>query len=317
MNICVTGGSGFVGSKLVENLNSKGYQIKLLTRKSRSDNKNLFFISDLTNQKLSLSDFLNSANLIFHCAGEINNEPLMRELHVKGTQKLLMEINHEITKTGNSLHFVQLSSCGSYGSPINANQRRVITEDSPCLPTGEYEVTKTLSDELVIEYGKKQPLFSYTILRPTCVIGETMPNNSLRSLVRIIKKGLFFYISTNKSIASYIHVDDVVDALVICGTDPRAKNQIFNISNDCELNQIIESIRKKSPAIKAPICIPELPIRLLASLTKPFQNTLTQSRIDALVSKTTYPVKKMYDVLGYKPKIAIDKFIVEMFFKEL
>lgn len=317
MKVCITGGNGFIGNSLIKALKKKQVKIISVTRNKFIKDVHVDYICvDLSDKKAPLKNLFNNVNCIYNCAGEIKNEKLMYALHVDGTKRLLDEVDKKITASDIPIHWVQLSSCGSYGPPSQANQRRVITEDSQCRPVGEYEVTKTLADELIIDFAKKQPLFTYTILRPSAVIGVLMPNNSVRSLVNVIEKGLFFYVASKTSMVSYIHVDDVVEALVICGSDPRAVNQIFNISNDCELNEIIESIREKSPNIKVPFCVPEKLVRLIACLTRPFQSMLTKSRIDALVSRTTYPVTKIHNILGFSPRIAIPKSMTDMFCKK-
>lgn len=317
MKACVTGGSGFIGNSLIKALVKHEVNIISVTRKKLAKNGLVdYFHVDLSEREAPLESLLHNVSCIYNCAGEIKNKKLMHALHVDGTTRLLDEVAKKIQVFKQPIHWVQLSSCGSYGSPIKADQSRVITEDSKCNPVGEYEVTKTLADELIIDFAKKQPLFTYTILRPTAVIGESMPNNSVRALVKMVEKGLFFYVASKNSITSYIHVDDVVDALILCGTDPRAINQVFNISNDCELYEIIEIIREKSPNIKAPFCVPEKLVRLVSFLTKPFQSMLTQSRIDALVSQTIYPSTKIFNTLNFTPKHAIPEAIVEMFCKE-
>lgn len=314
MKVCVTGGNGFIGNSLIKALKKNQVKIISVTRNKFIKDVLIDYICvDLSDKKASFISLFNNVNCIYNCAGEIKNEKLMFALHVDGTKSLLKEVEKNIRTLNQPIHWVQLSSCGSYGPPLKANESRVITEDSKCSPVGDYEITKTLADELIIDFAKKQPLFTYTILRPSVVVGSTMTNNSVRSLVSVIKKGLFFYVSSKTSIVSYIHVDDVIEALLICGTDPRAINQVFNISNDCELNEIVESIREKMPNIKAPISVPENLVRLIASLTKPFQSTLTQSRIDALVSRTTYPITKIQNTLNFSPKISIPMAVTLMF----
>lgn len=316
LKICVTGASGFIGKSLVAQLTALGHSVNLLTRvaKTSKDQKE-YFVANLLDENASLDSFLVDASIIYHCAGEIKNSLLMHDLHVNGTKRLLASVRAIIGATKQRIHWVQLSSVGAYGPPEGvANKLRVVNEETPCKPVGEYEVTKTMADDLVIEFAETEPLFTYTILRPSNVIASVMPNQSLRSLVGMVKRRLFFYIGTRTAVANYVHLDDVVDALVICGTDIRGRGHVFNLSNDCALSDMVDVIAKSS-GIKPPsVCVPELPLRLLLKLISlMFRTPLTQERIDALVRHTYYPTNKLRDVLRFVPKRDIPQAVGYMF----
>lgn len=320
MNICVTGGGGFIGKALVDKLIDHGHTVYLLTRiKSVSTEYKKYFVANLLDENVSLDAFLDDVSVVYHCAGEIKNTSLMYGLHVDGTRHMLAAVQSKIKATKQGIHWVQLSSVGAYGPPAGAaNEQRVVTEETPCKPVGEYEVTKTMADELVIEFAKTEPLFTYTILRPSNVVASSMPNQSLRSLVGMIKSRLFFYIGSHTAVATYVHLDDVVAALLLCGTDTRANGQVFNLSNDCALSRMVGMIAKSS-GIKPPnVCVPEWPLRLFVKLTSPLVRTpLTQNRIDALVRHTYYSTNKLRDILGFVPKHDIPAAACHMFDEKL
>ncbi|MDO9125232.1 NAD(P)-dependent oxidoreductase [Methylotenera sp.] len=321
INIAITGGSGFIGQRLVDGLEVAGFNyIRPLTRKKRiSTTSRRYYVGDLSDKNVSLAGFLDDVEVIYHCAGEIKNTSLMRALHVDGTASLLKAVSKQIKVTQRPIHWVQLSSVGAYGSPEgSASERRIVTEATSCNPLGEYEVTKTMADELVIQFAEAEPLFSYTILRPSNVIGASMTNQSLRSLINMIKKRLFFYIGSRSAVATYIHVDDVVSALMLCGTDLRARGQVFNLSNDCALSEIVSAIAKAS-GFKAPnLCVPENLLRFIVKLTSWLVRIpLTQDRIDALVRHTHYPTTKIKEVLDFVPQHDIPSAVTFMFKDEL
>ena len=320
MKICVTGAGGFIGKALVGQLTAQGHIINLLTRveKSSTVDKN-YFVANLLDENVSLDAFLGDASVIYHCAGEIKNVSLMHGLHVDGTRRLLAAVRAKIKATKQGIHWVQLSSVGAYGPPAGAvNEWRVVTEETPCKPVGEYEVTKTIADELVKEFAKTEPLFTYTILRPSNVVASSMPNQSLRSLVGMIKRRLFFYIGSRMAVATYVHLDDVVAALLLCGTDTRAQGQVFNLSNDCALSHMVGMIAKTSVITPPNVCVPEWPLRLFVKLVSPLVRTpLTQDRIDALVRHTYYSTNKLRDILGFVPKHDIPVDVCHMFDEKL
>jgi nucleoside-diphosphate-sugar epimerase len=86
---------------------------------------------------------------------------------------------------------VQLSSVGVYGQPVELGLPRVVTEHTKPDAVGQYEQTKTASDSLVLEVGHRG-FVTPTIVRRSIVFGADMPNPSLRSLAKVVRRGLFF-----------------------------------------------------------------------------------------------------------------------------
>jgi nucleoside-diphosphate-sugar epimerase len=113
-----------------------------------------------------------------------------------------------------------------------------------------------------------------------------MPNKSFKSLIDSILKKRFFYIGSRESMTNYVFIDDVVDALMLCAKLPNAKNEIFNLSNDCKLSDIVCYISYAHAMSSSRPCLPEALVRFLVKLTPWFiKSPLTQSRIDSLVAK--------------------------------
>jgi nucleoside-diphosphate-sugar epimerase len=183
MQVCVTGANSFIGRYLVKALFHQGHLVRVLTRQ----NGNIFpanvqvVTGDLTREDCALDQFMNGFEVLFHCAGEVSDIQVMRLLHVEGTKRLIQSALKECARAGQTVHWVQLSSVGAYGPPHGRPQTdRVVTEDTISHPANEYEVTKTIADELVIQASKSGAI-TYTILRPSNVFGTKMTNQSLRT----------------------------------------------------------------------------------------------------------------------------------------
>ncbi|WP_422671739.1 NAD-dependent epimerase/dehydratase family protein [Candidatus Methylopumilus planktonicus] len=313
---CVSGGSGFIGAKLVEKLISQGFSVRVLTRNSRS----IFpegveiFCADLTSPTCILKSFFSGCDIFFHCAGELNNSMNMSTLHEDGIQRLLKAFSDEKDLTSRRMHWVQLSSAGVYGKLINHPAKvRKISELSRIHPFAEYEVTKAKADNLLLEAAKSSK-FTFSILRPTTIVGLDMSNQSFRHLVESIIKRNFFYIGSINSLSNYIHVDDVVSLLLLCSRSSKATNQIFNLSNDCKLSDIVLSLSLYKKIKHTNTIVPEWLVRFIVFITPSFFNLpLTQKRIDALVSKTHYSNSKIKRILKFSPKRFIPEFAVEYF----
>jgi nucleoside-diphosphate-sugar epimerase len=311
---CVSGGSGFVGKRLVEQLMSEGFLVRVLThnrKRSFPDGVEVFY-TDLASTTCNLKRFFLGCDIFFHCAGDIQNPIHMHALHVDGVERLLKAFCEEINLAGHSMHWVQLSSVGVYGKSINHPAKvRKISELSKNQPYGEYEITKAKADKLLLEAAKSNK-FTFSILRPTNIVGLDMPNQSFRGLVESIVKRRFFYIRSIHSVSNYIHLDDVVSALLLCSHSPKATNQIFNLSNDCKLSDIVLSLSLDKKMKYKNLIVSEWLIRFMVSITPSFFNfPLTQNRIDALISRTYYSNSKIERLLKFLPKRSIPEFAVE------
>ncbi len=306
MKVLVAGASGFIGSLLTKKLVKSGFNVCVLTRSLNKTFPNgvKVVIGDLCSSNLNLSGVIDDCDVIFNCAGEINDTKKMYALHVQGTQKLLNEVNSS-GRTQKSVHWVQLSSVGAYGPPSIAGTPRVVIESTPCNPKGEYGITKTLADELLIGTARNENI-TFTILRPSNVVGMSMANQSFFNFLNRIRKGMFFYIGSRDSIVTYVHVDDVVNAMLLCATHENARNQVFNLSNDCNLSDIVTKIKKSK---KKCMRVPEKLLRIVVKLCLSVHPLpITNKMIDALVAKTTYPTSKITHELGFHMHYAIPDF---------
>jgi nucleoside-diphosphate-sugar epimerase len=312
MKVCVTGGRGFIGSRLIEALVQEGHAVVSISRheiRNRAQEV-VFHQGDLLNEDCPLDAFVSGCDVLVNCAGELEDTAVMKKLHVEGTRRLLQAVGRESERTGKKIHWVQLSSVGVYGPPVQKNRSRIVTEESAPAPVGEYEITKYLSDKLVLEAARSE-LITCSILRPSNVIGPDMPNQSLAGLISFVRKQLFFYIGRPGAIATYVHVDDVVAALIRCGIHPKARNgDAFNLSNDCDWEEVINAIADACGLKRPTLRLPESMVRFLVKLLSPvFRVPLTQTRIDAFVARTAYPTTKITNLLDFRPNYHVPKAI--------
>ena len=252
------------------------------------------FIGDLSNQSIDFSNFVDGLDVLYHCAGEIKNESLMKDLHVDGTQRLIKAAQGKVGR------WVQLSSVGVYGRCRDGT----ISEDSKEKPFEIYEQTKTESDKIVKNGG-----IPYVILRPSNVFGNDMPNQSLRSLLQTVNRGLFFFIGKeNKSLVNYIHVTDVVNALMCCGSNDKGLGEIFNLSQLTTVEKMITSFAFGMKSNKKILRLPEGVVRVFVNIFEHISGfPLTSPRVDALTSRCIYNSDKVQKILGFKYSMTLEE----------
>ena len=279
MIVAVTGGTGFIGKKLVARLMERGDTVRLLTRHPAAcETSALLEVHEcdlLTMGVNELASILQGVDVLYHCAGQLKDEQAMRSLHVDATRKLANAASGKIN------HWVQLSSVGVYGPVAQGD----VTEDSKLNPVGEYEITKAESEQIVVAAANKGG-FSCSMLRPSNVFGGAMNNQSLFGMVAMIDRGIFFYIGQPGASANYIHVDNVIEGLIRCGTMHHAKGRTYNLSDCCTMEHFVETIAEALNRRAPKLRIPETLARLAgATLGKLPGFPLTLARVNALVKR--------------------------------
>ena len=303
MKIAITGGTGFVGRRLVASHAVAGDAVHVLSRQPMADGAGVrYFQGDLCGaDDRPIQEFLKGVDALYHCAGESRDTSMMRRLNVDGTRGLLNLAVRVAEKRERPIHWVQLSSVCVYGLPKELRTiDRVVTETTSGVPVSAYEVTRTESDRLV-EAAAKSGALTFSILRPSKILGAETRDPSLQMLIKLIRKGMFFYVGQPGAIATYVHVDDVVAALIKCGTDARAKGQIYNLSSDCPLEGMIHGISDALGVNSSRIRFPENLVRgLVKAVSCIVPLPLTQERINGLVRRTTYSTAKIERELDFK-----------------
>lgn len=278
LNVSVTGASGFIGKNLIRKLLTLGCVVTILSRKKIESFEGVNHLNgDLTEKDCPLDEFLAGCDILFHLAGEKNEKNKMANLHIEGTKKLIRAVGFEQIRAAKKIHWVQLSSCGAYGSRENYSWiEKIITEKTKLSPSNEYEITKAISDQLVIN-GSKKHKFTFSILRPSNVFGPNMSNGSLKLIFGripyyLLKARLFFYLGSPGSMVNYVHIDDVVSALIALCFNLKARGEIYNLSNDCTVEATAEKMAEIlgvcKPKIRLPIGLIHSPLKLFSSALK-------------------------------------------------
>jgi len=221
LNVLVTGATGFVGQHLIECLKLDGYNIKAISR-------NLILGVDTVICDFLKDDIPDNAlkgiDIVFHLAGyahdlksEFGIEGTYQKINVGVTDELLsLSIKHNIKK------FIFVSSVKAGGSPIRG---KCVAEENQSDPVGMYGETKREAELKVLEIGRKSDMH-VSILRPALIYGPNVKGN-LQLMMQGIKKGWFPPLPDVGNKRSMIHVDDIVQALLLLVNSQQANGEIF------------------------------------------------------------------------------------------
>ncbi len=297
MQVAITGGTGFVGRRLVSRHLADGDTVRVLSRRSDLGLPIERVTGDLTDERTNLVPFVRNADVLYHCAGEIFDTSIMHDVHVSGTQRLIDAARGHVGR------WVQLSSVGAYGLV----HRGEVTESSEEHPAGAYEVTKTLSDRQVAS-AAQAGAFEAVILRPCKILGVGMRDPSLSQMIRFIARKLFFFIGPPGAAANYVSVESVAHGLWLCGTHPHARGRVYNLSDyrplEAFVGRIAEALRVDAPTRR----LPEWLARALSAVGRLVPGfPLTEGRINGLTSRATYPITGIVSDLGYEHVVTVEQ----------
>jgi nucleoside-diphosphate-sugar epimerase len=294
--VAITGGTGFIGRRLVDAHLVAGDEVRVLTRRPdvvRARGSRTF-AADLAEAPASaLAAFVDGVDVLYHCAGELRDVARMERVHVGGTARLLD------AAAGRVPRWVQLSSVGVYGR----RRRGAVTEETPCLPVGAYEETKARSDDLVLEAAARGALDA-VILRPSIVIGAGMPSRSLWGMLEAVQRGVFAFIGRRGASANYVPVDEVASALQLVATvDGPLPSPVYNLSQWLTIEDFVAAMAAAIDVPRPTRRIPEWAARGAAlALGRVPGFPLTSSRVDALTSFAKYPAHRLAAELRYAPR---------------
>lgn len=222
--VLVTGATGFIGSHLVDDLLSKGYEVDALVRESSDlrwlrDRKVGLIRGDLAGEARLPS--LDGFAYIYHLGGATRTLR-GRDFYLinqKGTERLI-EAARDIRGLK---RFVYLSSQAAAGP--SADERPRTEEDIPC-PVSAYGESKLRGEEAVLSCRDR---FHVSILRPCAVYGPR--DTYMLELFRLISRGYVPLVGNGPMYFSFCYIDDLVQALLLSIRQDYSSGDIFFIAD--------------------------------------------------------------------------------------
>lgn len=279
-----------VGKALLPKLLSQGHEITCLVRPSgplASPLPGLRWIpADL--QSPIDPKTLQGIETVYHCAAEIKNRDKMYAVNVEGTKHLL-----KAAVGAGVQRWIQLSSVGVYGPPRNDP----MDEQTQPAPSGLYERTKWAADRLVTDVCGQAGM-DYVLLRPSNIVGPGMKNRSFTPLVQALRQRRFFYIGPRDAVATYIHVKDVVQAMIRC--QEAVSGRVFNLSSDCLWEALIRRIATLVGRPPPHWRLPEFPLRTIIRIFEgKIWLPLSLRQLDILTRRAGYPADRIIQELDF------------------
>ena len=250
MKSLVTGGAGFIGSHLVENLLEQGDHVIVLDNFSTGRPQNLSHLKgqiELIECDLSKSGvwkkYFKGVTRVFHLAAladivpSIENPDLYYEANVNGTFNVL-----EACRESGIKKLVYSASSSCYGIP----DEFPTPESAEIRPQYPYALTKFLGEQLVIHWSQvyKIPSVStrfFNVYGPRSRTSGTYGAVFGVFLAQKLKNKPFTVVGDGNQTRDFTYVTDVISALILA-SESKLSNEIINIGSDntYSVNKLVE-----------------------------------------------------------------------------
>ena len=250
MKIGVIGGSGFVGSRLIDLLIDK-HEVINIDKKNSYKHSDITRIADIRSLDLLSSNFSNFHLVILLAAEHKDNispKSLYYDVNVKGTNNVLKCMDDFGVK-----NIIFTSSVAVYGlDNDDPDENHIIN------PFNHYGISKWNAEETIERWYQKNKLDkSVLVLRPTVIFGERNRGNVF-NLLKQIASGKFIMIGNGSNKKSMAYVGNVV-AFIFDRVEKIEKgSNIFNYVDKPDfsmselVNKVDVSLKKKTIPIKLP-----------------------------------------------------------------
>ncbi|KAF5453373.1 hypothetical protein F2P56_028278 [Juglans regia] len=276
--VCVTGGTGYIGSWLIMRLLERGYSVRTTTRSDPGHTKDIGFLTGLPgaseklqifNADLSIPESFSAAIEgcigVFHVATPVDledkeAEETITKRSIEGALGILNAcLNSQTVK-----RVVYTSSVAAVlysGKDVDDEVDESVWSDTDFIkalkPYGaSYAVSKTSTERAVLEFGEKHGLeLDVITIIPSLVIGPficpKLPNSVSIALAMILgKEDAYSFIANTTS--SIVHVDDLVRAYIFLLEYPNAKGRYICSSDEITIQQMPEFLAASYPEFQMP-----------------------------------------------------------------
>jgi dihydroflavonol-4-reductase len=309
MHILVTGGTGFIGSRLALGCLERGDSVLILGQANtpaEEENRKLLESSGATvtlgsvTDRERVLDVLHGIDIVYHLAAAQHeaNVPDQRfwDVNVTGTRNLL-----EASVKAHVKRFIYGSTIGVYGSAGHGP----IGDESPLQPENVYGVTKLAAENLVLAFQQKIPV---VIVRISETYGPG--DHRLLKLYKAIKKNVFFMIGSGKNLHHLIYIDDLIEGLFLATTAEEAVGKILVLAGNWPIttNEMVTTIADHLGTPIRRFRAPLFPFLMLAAILEAvlrplgIQPPLHRRRMDFFKKSFTFSLDQPSKILGFTPR---------------
>ncbi len=308
----VTGGSGFIGGRLIDRLRADGHSVRALARSDAAASR----VADRGAEPVrgDLADVAamragaDGCELAFHAAAKLGDWGTREEFiagNVDGTRNAL-----EACSDAGVKRFVHVGTEAALmaGRPlIDVDERAPLRPDSPAL----YSATKAMAERIVLDANRGGE-FETVVVRPRFVWGRG-DTTLLPAMVAMVKAGRFAWVGGGHNHTSTTHVDNVVEGLILGAERGLPGNAYFVTDGDpVEFREFVSELLSTQGVTAPTRTVPASVAHVLRSAARPHggslplpgQPPLTRFAYWVTSQDCTIRIDKARTELGYEPIVS-------------
>ncbi|MFO0951681.1 MAG: NAD-dependent epimerase/dehydratase family protein [Isosphaeraceae bacterium] len=307
--IFITGGTGLVGSHVVEEALARGHAVRTLVRPS-SDTRWLDAwgvekvpgdLEDVDALRVGCS----GADWVINCAAKVGDWGTLEEFRKLNVEalRLLLDAAAE-ARVG---RFVHVSSLGVYEGRDHHWSDETVPPAAESLDA--YTRSKVEAEALALQYHAERGL-PVSIVRPGFIYGPR-DRTVLPKLLTVLKNGRFFFFGSGEQGLNCIYVKNLVQAIFLAAEVPEAVGEVFNVTDGARVtkrefvNGVARRAGLKPPRRKIPLWLAWTLAVLMERRAKrknsPVPPLVNKARYKFLGLNLDFSIEKARRVLGYKP----------------
>ncbi len=310
MKVLITGGTGFIGSRLALETRRRGHDVAVYGQTNTDaeranqallERAGIPLIAGSVTEREKAFDAVRDREWVFHLAAAQHESSVgnqhFRNVNIEGTRNML-----DAAVAANVRRFIHGSTIGVYGEAMDGE----LDEMSPVSPRNIYGVTKLEGERLVLSYKDRLPL---TVIRISETYGPG--DRRLLKLFRAVRSPVFFTIGNGKNKHQLVYVDDLVDGMLDAAERPQALGQVFvlagneTVTTDDMVRAVANAVGIRRPRMRVPLW-PFLAIAYTLEKTcVPFgvRPPLHRRRLDFFRKSFRFNIARARRDLGFSPAV--------------
>ncbi len=310
MNILITGGSGFIGTRLVDVLVRENHTVTIFDKVTSAKYPQLVTIGDVRDKDALISATKNIDviyNLAAEHADDVTPLSLYADVNIGGAHNIV-----SAAEVNNIRQIVFTSSVAIYG--LN---RGTPDESMEAQPFNEYGRTKYEAEKIFLKWHTADSSRILTMVRPSVIFGENNRGN-VYNLMKQIASGKFLMIGDGSNKKSMGYVGNIA-AFLASRIAASSGVHIFNFSDkpDLSAHEITRIIKNELNIEKNFISVPYT-LGLLGGYTFDLLSIITGKkfpvssiRIKKFTAETTINTDKLL-VSGFKAPYTLEEGLRKM-----
>ncbi len=250
MKITLIGASGFVGSRLIDNLKRSNHELLNIDKQPSPFFKEITTIANVLD-KSKITELIKGSDVVVLLAAEhrddISPTTLYYDVNVGGMRNTL-----EAMEANGIKRIIFTSSVAVYGlNKTNPN------EEHEKDPFNHYGKSKWEAEQVLQEWYKTHPDWNINIIRPTVIFGERNRGN-VYNLLKQIASGKFAMVGKGNNKKSMAYVGNIVAFLQFYAEELTTGYNVFNYIDkpDFTMDELVAHVgkvlKKHIPAIHFP-----------------------------------------------------------------